>query len=77
VSANTTYVVSYHAANGRYAVDLNAFASAGVDSGALHALRSGVDGPNGVFAYGPSTTFPNQTFAAANYWVDVVWQPAA
>jgi hypothetical protein len=45
-------------------------------SGDLHALPSGVDGGNGVFAYGPTTAFPTQTFFDANYWVDVVFRPA-
>jgi hypothetical protein len=76
VSANTTYVVSYHVPNGRYPVDLDFFAAAGTDAGPLHALATGVDGPNGVYKYGPSTAFPNESFRAANYWVDVVWRPA-
>ena len=32
-------------------------------------------GPNGVYAYGTNSTFPNQTWNATNYWVDVVLQP--
>ncbi len=31
-------------------------------------------GVNGVYAYGANSTFPNQTFNATNYWVDVVLQ---
>ena len=76
VSADTTYVVGYHAPNGRYAADVGAFTAGGADNGALHALQSGVDGGNGVFGYGPSTTFPQQTYLDTNYWVDVVWHPA-
>ena len=75
VSANTTYVVGYHAPNGRYAADIGYFTGGGVDNGPLHALRSGVDGQNGVFGYGPSNTFPSQSFLDANYWVDIVWRP--
>jgi hypothetical protein len=71
VTANTTYVVSYHAPNGRYAVTPNGFADAGVDAPPLHALRSGVDGPNGVYRYGPGG-FPTSA-SDSNYWVDVVF----
>jgi len=42
-----------------------------VDTPPLHALASGASGPNGVYAYGSSSVFPNQTWNAANYWVDV------
>jgi hypothetical protein len=71
VTAGTTYVASYHAPNGRYSHNAGAFASAGVDRGPLHALQSGVDGPNGVYLYG-SGGFPT-TASTSNYWVDVVF----
>jgi hypothetical protein len=32
-----------------------------------------VDGANGVYVYGSGGAFPNQTYLAANYWVDVVF----
>ena len=75
VSAGTTYVVSYHAPKGNYAVTGGQFATAGVDNAPLHALASGVDGLNGVFKYGASGTFPTDSFNSANYWVDVVFRP--
>ena len=31
----------------------------------------------GVYAYGSSSTFPTNTYEASNYWVDVVYSPAA
>jgi hypothetical protein len=74
ISANTTYVVSYHAPVGRYSADGGYFASAGVESGPLTALANGEDGGNGVYRYG-SSGFPNQTWNSTNYWVDVVFQP--
>src|SRR5262249_30684848 len=50
IAANTTYVVSYFAPNGRYAYDIDFFANAGVTNGALHALANSEDpGGNGVF----------------------------
>ena len=72
VSANTTYIASYSAPNGHYADDYSAFTSAGVDNAPLHALKSGVDGPNGV--YGDAGTFPSSTSVDDNYWVDVVFK---
>src|SRR5207244_9020309 len=72
ITANTTYVASYHTKTGNYSVDGAYFASAGVDNPPLHALATGVDGANGVYFYGASA-FPTQTYNASNYWVDVVF----
>ena len=77
VSAGSTYVVSYLAPNGRYAVDLDYFANSGVNSGLLVALRDGDGGGNGLYAYAASTTFPTSTYRASNYWVDVVFSTTA
>src|SRR4030095_4161618 len=76
IIANTTYVASYFAPNGRFALDNGFFATAGVDSQPLHALRDGVDGPNGLFKTG-SSGFPTQSHQASNYWVDVVFATTA
>jgi hypothetical protein len=73
ISANTTYVASYHAPGGQYAIDATYFTSSGVDNAPLHALQSGVDGGNGAYVYTSSTTFPNNTYIGSNYWVDVVF----
>ena len=72
ITANTTYIISYHTNVGSYAADANYFATAPVDSPPLHAPTSPVANGNGVFAYGTSQ-FPTQTFNASNYWVDVVF----
>jgi Domain of unknown function (DUF4082)/Bacterial Ig-like domain/Bacterial Ig domain len=71
IDANTTYVVSYLAPNGGYAADGNYFQTNGVDNGVLHALSGPATGGNGVYLYGASGGFPNQTYASTNYWVDV------
>src|SRR5262249_28834989 len=42
------------------------------DNSPLHAPSTSTSGGNGVYAYGSSSTFPNNTFNASNYWVDVV-----
>ena len=73
IAANTVYVASYFAPNGNYAGDNSYFANSGVDNGVVHLLRDGVNGGNGIYAYGASSTFPNSTFQASNYWVDVVF----
>jgi subtilisin-like proprotein convertase family protein len=73
ITANTTYVASYHTNTGNYAAEHGAFASAGVDNAPLHLLADGVDGPNGVFADGPGGIFPSDTFQSTNYRVDVVF----
>jgi Domain of unknown function (DUF4082)/Bacterial Ig domain len=73
ISANTVYVASYFAPNGRYAITSNYFETKSFDSTPLHALQNGISGGNGVFFYGPSGGFPNQTFNTTNYWVDVVF----
>ena len=72
VAANTTYVISYHAPNGHYPAPDNYFKTAGIDSRPLHALKDGVDGANGVYAYGAST-FPTQTYLSEGYFIDVVF----
>lgn len=76
IAAGTTYVASYHALKGHYSVNLNYFAMAGVDTPPLHAPVNGGFGGNGVYAYGATSVFPSQTYAAANYWVDVVFSPS-
>ncbi len=75
ITANTTYVASYHTTVGHYAGDNAYFASTGVTNGPLTALANGVDGVNGLYQYGVSSSFPNQTWNASNYWVDVVFRP--
>jgi hypothetical protein len=73
VTAGTTYVASYFAPNGHYSRNANGFTSAGIDNAPLHLLRDGLDGSNGVYAYGSTTTFPNSTYQSTNYWVDVIF----
>ncbi|MGE5608605.1 MAG: DUF4082 domain-containing protein [Bacillota bacterium] len=77
IAANTTYVASYHAGVGHYAVDDGYFAVAGIDSSPLHALRDGEDGPNGVYRYGSTSAFPTNSYQSSNYWVDVLFAASA
>jgi hypothetical protein len=73
VTANTTYVASYLAPKGHYSEDDNFFATSGVDFPPMHLLANGIDGVNGVYAYGTTTTFPTLAWLSANYYVDVVY----
>ena len=72
VTANTTYIASYHTNVGRYSSDSAYFNSAYVNP-PLRALSTGENGGNGVYLYGAGG-FPNQTWNASNYWVDVIFQ---
>jgi WD40 repeat protein len=76
VTANTTYVASYHTNVGRYASDNNFFATTGVDNAPLSALSNAASGGNGVYQYSATPAFPNSTFQSTNYWVDVVFTTA-
>ncbi len=69
IAANTTYVASYYAPQGRYAFTNGYFASARTN-GVLTAPANGGAG-NGVYRYGRSG-FPRQSYQASNYWIDVL-----
>jgi len=71
ITAGTTYVASYNAPNGHYSLSPRGLTSA-ADNAPLHALANGTSA-NGVFAYGAAGTFPNGSFNATNYWVDVLF----
>jgi hypothetical protein len=77
VTAGTHYVASYHSNVGHYAGDNYYFFNSGFDNPPLHALKSGVDGGNGVYIYSANSAFPTNTYQASNYWVDVVFTPGS
>ncbi|QMU31022.1 DUF4082 domain-containing protein [Adhaeribacter radiodurans] len=74
ITANTTYIVAYHSVNGFYG-GTNSYFGSTIDRPPLRALGSSEEAGNGVYAYGSG--FPNQTFGASNYWVDVVFNNGA
>jgi hypothetical protein len=76
ITANTTYVVSYHTPSGFYGMNAPYFTS-DVNNPPLRALADGEDGANGVYRYGATSGFPNETWNASNYWVDVVFMDTA
>ena len=71
VVANTVYVASYFAPNGRYSADNGYFATTGIDNPPLHLLSNSAAGGNGVYAYGSASSFPDSTYQSSNYYVDV------
>ena len=72
VTADTTYIASYHAPRGHYSATGAAFSPNGVDNAPLHALSSATS-PNGVYLYSATGGFPTNSWNAANYWVDVLF----
>lgn len=75
VTKGTGYIASYFAPVGRYAADAGYFTNGGFLNGPVEALANTAAAPNGVYRYG-SAGFPDRTFGAANYWVDVVFNAA-
>ncbi|MEV8633544.1 DUF4082 domain-containing protein [Streptosporangium sp. NPDC051023] len=74
VTANTTYVTSYLTSAGHFSYTLEYFQTPH-SNGPLTALADGVDGNNGVYAYGSTSVFPTKSYISTNYWVDVVFTP--
>ncbi|GAA4229771.1 hypothetical protein GCM10023075_37960 [Streptosporangium album] len=71
IAANTTYVASYYTTSGYWSLTKPYFTTQ-YANGPLIALATSDEGGNGVFKYGPTNTFPIETYQASNYWVDVV-----
>jgi hypothetical protein len=77
ITAGTLYVASYHTMSGHYSYTPGAFKKA-VSDPPLYAPADGSGGQsNGVFSYGSSSAFPTGSYHSLNYWVDVVFTPAA
>ncbi|MEU2052206.1 DUF4082 domain-containing protein [Streptomyces bungoensis] len=72
ITADTPYVVSYHAPNGNYAVDGGYFAAAH-QSYPLTATADTTTHHNGLYRYGTDSAFPNGSYGSANYWVGPVF----
>lgn len=70
INANTVYVISYFAPNGGYSANLR-YAWSGLNAAPLSVSGSSP----GTYAYGATSGFPTKTQSAANFWVDVVFQP--
>ena len=68
VKTGQTYVVSYYAAGGDYAMTEKF-------SGPSRSPDLKIDPGFGVFSYGSDTLFPTETYKESSYWVDVVFEP--
>ncbi|SFJ89220.1 N,N-dimethylformamidase beta subunit family domain-containing protein [Caulobacter sp. UNC279MFTsu5.1] len=75
IQAGAVYVASYKTENNYLAIDSYFTTTYSDPYGVLSAPASGQVGGNGVYAYGAGVQFPNQSFNAGNYWVDVVFDP--
>ena len=74
VTANTTYVVSYHSTDRATTPETDGFfASRRRQRAAARARATESTVANGVYRYGASAAFPTNTFNSENYWVDVVF----
>jgi len=71
ITANTTYVASYHKTHNSYVGTAGGLVLA-VTNGSLTALADVASGGNGVYTYGATPAFPTSS-AAFNYWVDVIF----
>ncbi|MGX7678036.1 DUF4082 domain-containing protein [Jatrophihabitans sp. DSM 45814] len=69
ISANTSYVASYHTTTGYYAQQQGAFSN-----GATLGVNPALKASSGVYAYG-SGAFPQATWHNSAYYVDVLFQP--
>ncbi len=67
LTAGTTYVVSYLAPVGRYSANAGFF-NQPFTSGPLQGVM-------GVYRYGPTSAYPQDSYQSTNYWVDVVFTP--
>ncbi|OLE20736.1 MAG: hypothetical protein AUG49_24105 [Catenulispora sp. 13_1_20CM_3_70_7] len=76
VTAGTTYVASYHAPVGKYLYTTGYFTYPRQNYPLTAPAATGSQG-NGVYGYGNSTTFPGSASNGTDYWVDVVFSPAA
>jgi hypothetical protein len=74
VSANVTYIASYHSSLGGYSSTTGYFSAATTANGPLRALANGEEGGNGLYRYSSSPAFPNSSYQGSNYWVDVVFE---
>jgi hypothetical protein len=69
--AGTTYIVSYTAPNGGYAIKYNATASAGLAAAPLAVAGGFGVPPAGV--YGSAGAFPSSSYQWSNYYVDIAF----
>jgi Domain of unknown function (DUF4082)/F5/8 type C domain/Secretion system C-terminal sorting domain len=72
IAANTTYIAAFYDQVPFYSAD-NFGLQTSTTNLNLTELADGTDGPNGVYAYSGTPTYPTSTFASSNYWVDAIF----
>jgi hypothetical protein len=77
ITADTTYLASYHAPNGGYSATAQYFWGRDAVDYPLTAARTLTGADNGVFLESNSSAFPTSTFKGANYWVSPVFDSSA
>ena len=73
IDSGVLYLVAFYAPDGRYARTL-AYFDGDVINGAITGPASASVGGNGVYNYGGTMIFPDQTFNSTNYWVDIYFE---
>lgn len=76
IQPNTTYVASYFAPVGHYASDEGYFLSRSAGKQQVHSVAETASVGNGLFRYGTSSAFPNSSYQATNFYVDLFFTPA-
>lgn len=73
IQAGQTYVASNLAPRGRYAAEYERFSGSAIQRGPLTAPADGSGGGgNGVYRYASAPAFPQSSYRASDYGVDVV-----
>jgi O-glycosyl hydrolase len=73
ISPGQIYTASYFAPQGRYAADVYGLINGkGLATDPVYAPSDSAAGGNGVYHYGENSGFPNDTYKAVNYYVDVI-----
>ena len=73
ISANTTYVASFHTTDNLYQETPSYFNSDVVNDLLTGLATAGTPNFNGVYNYSATNVFPNQDGGAASYFIDVVF----
>lgn len=74
LSANSTYIISYHTSSGNY-VSTQGGLRSGLSKGAISVAGENQNGSSSVYTYGAAGSFPSQSYNASNYWVDLIFSP--
>jgi O-glycosyl hydrolase len=76
VNAGQIYTASYFAPQGHYAADVSGLEDGrGLVTDPVYAPSNCAAGGNGVYVYAEKGGFPNDSYRATNYYVDVILTP--